>query len=224
MPNPGIVVAGIGAGSSLLGAKKGADAASAAASAQLEASKLGIAEQRRQFDKVQKLLAPFVAQGTSGLRELASLAGVRGDGRQQDAIDGIMAGPEYQTAMDTAQDTLLANASATGGLRGGNTQRALAELGPAVLSGMIERQYGRLGNLAAMGQNAAAGVGTAAQATGDAVSSLLAQGGAAQAGGALAAGQAWQQGIKGVNQAVGYLGGLAPEMPEGAGIFDRWGF
>jgi hypothetical protein len=85
----------------------------------------------------------------------------------------------------------LQQAAATGGLRGGNIQAALAQFRPQVLSGLIEQQYGRLGGLTQLGQASAAGVGSAGMQTGTNVSNLIQQQGAAQAGGALAQGQTW---------------------------------
>ena len=52
------------------------------------------------------------------------------------------------------QDAILQNASAIGGLRGGNTQAALAQFRPALLSQLIAEQYNRLGGLSSLGQNA----------------------------------------------------------------------
>jgi hypothetical protein len=44
------------------------DAASTAAGAQTAASEASIAEQRRQFDAVQKLLAPYVGAGEGAIK------------------------------------------------------------------------------------------------------------------------------------------------------------
>jgi len=82
----------------------------------------------------------------------------------------------------------------------------LAQFRPQVLSSLIEQQYNRLGGLSSMGQNAAAGVGNAGMQTGNNISNLLQQQGAAQAGGALATGQAWGNVLGGIGQ---YAGGVA---------------
>ena len=91
---------------------------------------------------------------------------------------------------------MLQRASATGGLRGGNIQAALAQFRPQMLQQAIEQQYGRLGGFAGAGlgvteqlyrggQASAAGQASQAQTTGANVANLLGQQGAAQAGGAL---------------------------------------
>ena len=56
MPNPIVAIAG----SSLAGGLLQSSAAKSAARTQAGAAQAGIEEQRRQFDEIQKLLAPYV--------------------------------------------------------------------------------------------------------------------------------------------------------------------
>jgi hypothetical protein len=187
---PGVWVA---AGSALLGAyssSQQADAANNAAGAQSASAQAGIDETRRQFDAVQKLLQPYAAAGTSALKGQQDLNGDNGAAAQAAAIQQLQASPLYQSQLQAGNTNILANASATGGLRGGNVQGALAQFSPALLAQTINDQYGRLGGMTSIGQNAAAGVGNAGMATGNSIAQLLQQQGAAQAGGALAAGRA----------------------------------
>lgn len=210
MPAPFVAAAGLG----LASAGVQASAARRAASAQTASAQAGIEEQRRQFDVVRGLLQPFVTAGQGALGGQQALAGLSGANAQRAAIAGIQAGPQFGALVQAGEAGILSNASATGGLRGGNTQAALAQFRPQILSGLIDQQYARLGGLSAMGQNAAAGVGSAAQNTGNAVSGLMQQQGAAQAGGALATGQA-------VGNALGGLGGLiGREFGTGFGGFN----
>lgn len=88
------------------------------------------------------------------------------------------------------ENAILQQGSATGGLRGGNTQGALAQFRPQMLSNLINQQYGRLGGITQMGQASAAGVGAAGMQSGAQIADLLGQQGAAVAGGQLALGQA----------------------------------
>ena len=189
MPNPAIAIAGISAGGSLLGAKSQSKAAASASQAQLEATQSGIKENRRQFEAVQELLAPYVGAGTNALTDQLSLIGLSGDEAQQSAISSIEQGPQFGALVEQGENAILQNTSATGGLRGGNTQSALAQFRPAILSQLIESQYSKLAGLSSQGQNAAAGVGNAGLQTGQNISNLLQQGGAAVAGGHLAQGQ-----------------------------------
>ena len=84
---------------------------------------------------------------------------------------------------------MLANASATGGLRGGNTQLALAELRPELLSRAIDQRYSQLGTTAQLGQASAAQQASVGLQTGQNISNLQQTQGAAIAGNHLAQGQ-----------------------------------
>lgn len=165
-------------------------ASSRAADAQTQASEAGIAEQRRQFEAVQELLKPYVEAGGKALGGQLDLAGLNGTTAQEAAIKALQESPQFTSLLAQGENSILQNASATGGLRGGNTQSALAQYSPALLAQTINDQYSRLGGITSMGQNAAAGVGNAGMQTGNNISSLLSQIGSAQAGGALAAGKA----------------------------------
>jgi hypothetical protein len=176
-------------------------AAKDAANAQTASSEAGIAEQRRQFDQIQQLLAPYVNAGTGALAGQQDLLGRNGAAAQQSAIDGIQNSAQFKALQQQGNDAILANASATGGLRGGNTQAALAQFQPQLLSQLIEQQYQRLGGLTSLGQNAAAGTGNAGLQTGNNITQLLGQQGQAQAGAALAAGKANGQFINSLTSA-----------------------
>lgn len=223
MPNPIVGLIGAGAATSALGASAQSKAASKASSAQVQAAQLGVDEQRRQFDAVQELLAPFVEGGSDAFKTMGQLAGVYGAEEQAEALDVIEASPQLATAIDMGESAILANAAATGGLRGGNTQAALGELRPSLFSQMIDQRYSQLGGLASMGQASAAQQAAAGQGSANAISNLYGQMGAAQAGAALARGNAVNQGLGGINQALGF-GASYMTPPAGAGLFSRWGF
>lgn len=185
----GAAIAGIGLGAADLYANyEQGQASQEAAKIQGKASQAGIDEQRRQFDALQKLLSPFVQSGTSALSAQQDLIGLNGPEAQQKAIAAIQSGPQFSALNQQGQNAILQNASATGGLRGGNVQAALSQFSPNLLSQLINDQYTKLGGLSSMGQNAAAGVGNAGMATGTNIANLLGQQGSAYAGGALAKG------------------------------------
>jgi hypothetical protein len=185
-----VAVAGAAVVGGYVSSQSQEDAANTAANAQSNSAAAGIAEQRRQFDGIQKLLNPYVKAGTGALGAQQNLVGLHGGGAQQRAINGIQNSPQFHSLMQQGENSILQNSSATGGLRGGNTQAALAQFRPQLLSQLIDQQYSRLGGLTSVGQNAAAGVGNAGMQTGVGVSNLLQQQGAAQAGAALAGGRA----------------------------------
>lgn len=176
-------------GSAVIGGVVQSRAAKKASRAQSAAADAGIAEQRRQFDAVEKLMDPFITTGTDALSRQAALVGAGGEGAQRAAIQALEQGPEFQALTRQGEEAILQQGAATGGLRGGNIQGALAQFRPQVLSSLIEQQYGRLGDLSLMGQAAAEGQATAGMQTGADVSNLRQQQGAAQAGGTLAQAQ-----------------------------------
>ncbi|MGO1061531.1 hypothetical protein [Acinetobacter lwoffii] len=183
-------------------------AANAAANAQIESSEMGVEEQRRQFDAVQKLLKPYADAGLSGLSGQQDLLGINGTAAQQTAIGNINNSAEMQTYLQQGENAILQNASATGGLRGGNTQAALAQFRPQLLNQLINQRYQNLAGMTALGQNAAAGTGNAGMQTASNISNLYQQSGAAQAGAALAKGRASADMWDGVSQAIGQVSGM----------------
>jgi hypothetical protein len=183
-------------------------AASTASRAQQQAADQSIAEQRRQFDAVQQLMAPYVQSGTTALSRYNALTGLSGEEAQQSMIQQISSGAEYGALVRAGEEGILQSASATGGLRGGNTQSALARFRPEILSSLIRDEYSRLGGMVSMGQNAAAGVGNAGMQLGQNISNQYGQIGQAQAGAALARGQATANMWGNIAGSVGLAAGL----------------
>lgn len=179
----------------ITGADSAARAAESAGRTQAASAQAGIDEQRRQFDALQAIMQPFVQAGTGALTGYQDLLGMNGQGTQAAAIDTLRQSPQFGALQRSGHEAILQNASATGGLRGGNVQSALAQFDPALLSALIDQQYSRLGGLAGLGQNAAAGVGNAGLISGNSVSNLLQQQGAARAGGQIAQGNVARTGF-----------------------------
>jgi hypothetical protein len=200
------IAAGVVGVTGLASAYIGSEAAKNAAKTQSDAAGEGIDETRRQFDAMQKLLDPYVQAGGKSLTVQGDLAGLNGPEAQRAAIEGISGGPEMAALTAQGENAILQNASATGGVRGGNTQGALAQFRPQMLSSLINQQYGRLSGLTQMGQASAAGVGAAGMQSGAQVADLLGQQGAAVAGGQLAQGQAWAQPLNQFGNLAGLYG------------------
>ena len=169
------------------------NAASSAAGAQTAASQASIEEQRRQFDIIQKLLSPYSQAGEQALTSQQGLLGLAGPEAQQQAIAGLEGSPQFASMMQQGENAILQNASATGGLRGGNVQATLAQFRPQLLSQLIESQFSKLGTISGLGQASATGQAAAAQQTGANIGNALTQQGQAAAGAALAQGQAQAQ-------------------------------
>lgn len=177
----------------ITGASQQADAAEKASGIQANAAQAGIAEQRRQFDALVKLMSPFVSAGTPALKQQSALLGLSTPSAQRAVINSIANSPEMQAMIKTGENAIRQNASATGGLRGGNVQAALAEFRPAVLSSLISKRFENLGFLSKLGQASAAGQAEAGLNTGTNVSNLLANQAQARAGGVMAQGGVTRQ-------------------------------
>jgi hypothetical protein len=213
MPDP--ISALVVGGSQVIGGIAQSNSAKQASKAQTQAAQQGIDEQRRQFEAAQQVLSPYVGAGTEAiaglqpyaqagvgsLQQQQALLGLLGPEAQQQAISQIEQGGGFQAQVRQGEEALLQRASATGGLRGGNIQAALAQFRPQMLQQAIEDQYGRLGgltalgqtttqNIAQLGQASAAGQATAGLQTGANIANLFGQQGAARAGARLAEGQA----------------------------------
>ncbi|WP_337080760.1 hypothetical protein [Acinetobacter pittii] len=202
-----VATAAVGAVAANRSASAQKKAAREASEAQTESSQAAIDEQKRQFDAVQELMKPYVNAGTGALAGQQDLLGLNGAAKQQTAINAINSSPAMQTYLQQGENAILQNASATGGLRGGNIQSALSQFRPQLLNQLINQQYQNLGGLTSIGQNSAAGVGNAGMQSANNIGNLLTQMGAAQAGNAMAQGQASANQWASIGNIAGQLGG-----------------
>ena len=193
MPDP--VTALVVGGTSLVSSAVGSKAAKGAGQLQYDASMAGVEETRAAREEMRGLLEPYVSAGGPALQAQMAALGLAGPEAQQAYVAQQEQSPAFQALARQQEEALLQNASATGGLRGGNVQGALAQFRPALLNQFLEQQYGRLGGMTSLGQQSAAGVGTAGMQSAGSIADLLAQGGAAKAGAKLGAANAWQQSL-----------------------------
>lgn len=201
-----LIGAAVSIGGGVLAANSAKGAARDAAAAQSVANDKAIAEQQRQYNTTRSDLMPWQTAGTSALGQQGNLLGLNGTANQQSSIDALKASPLYQSLFNNGQEALLQNASATGGLRGGNTQHSLANFGRDTLSAVIENQLNSLGGVSTSGQNAAAQTGTIGANSANNISQLLSDTGTSQANASMAAGKA-QAGMYG--NIASTIGGLA---------------
>jgi hypothetical protein len=242
MPDP--VTAGIVGGSSLLSGLVQGNAAKQGAKEQTKSAQEGIEEQRRQFEATKEVFKPYVVAGTEAigglqpyaqagvgsLQQQQALLGLLGPEAQQQAIAQLEQGAGFQAQVRQGEEALLQRASATGGLRGGNIQAALAQFRPQMLQQAIEDQYGRLGgltalgqtttqNIAQLGQASAAGQSAAGLQTGADIAGLLGIQGAARAGSRLGQGAAASNVLNLPGQFLGMQYGAGVANPGLQGIF-----
>lgn len=164
-------------------------------------NKLGRGEGRADPGRIQK---------AGSLQAQQDLIGLNGPEKQRLALEGIKNSSQFTELAKQGEEGILQNASATGGLRGGNTQGALAQFRPALLNAMIDSQFNKLGSITQIGQASAAGQASAGLQTGANVANLLQDQGAAQAGKYLAQGQA----VNNIANTVGSYG-----VMKQAGVF-----
>lgn len=153
----------IGAGASILGGITGGKGASKAAKAQAQAQQAALQEQQRQFNITQQNFAPYQQAGTQALSGVQTLTGLNGNDAQAQAIEALKASPGFQSLYNQGSDAILQNASATGGLRGGNTQNSLANFGANTLATTIQQQLANLGGLVQTGAGATGQLGGLSQ-------------------------------------------------------------
>jgi hypothetical protein len=208
MPHPAVAMVGGGLASSAIQSR----AARKAGRAQERSAEMGIQEQRAARLATERLMAPYVQAGTGSLEGQQALLGLLGPEAQQQAYAGIEQGPMFQSLVEQGEAGILANASATGGLRGGNIQAALGQFRPQMLQSMIQSQYQNLAGLTSLGQASASGQAAFGQQTAGNIANLYGQQGQARAGTALGQGAAFANFANMPMQLAGLASGAGMSM------------
>jgi hypothetical protein len=198
-------------GSAVIGGVVSMSAASKAGKAQVQAADAAAAEQRAAREEMRTLLNPYVSAGTPALQAQMAALGLSGPEAQQAFVTQQEQNPIFQSLAQQGETAILQNASATGGLRGGNVQGALAQFRPALLNQFLEQQYSRLGDLTKVGQASAAGVGASGITSATNIGQAYTQAGQARAGSALGQANAF-------NQALGTITGFGTSATGQAAI------
>jgi hypothetical protein len=187
------------------GGDDAADAATDAAEIQAQAQREAL-DYLKEREKLPSAFGDAALKGFGGEfgLELGADGEVVSDGMS--IIERAKASPFYQTSIRDAEDAVLRNASATGGLRSGTANENLARANNAVLQNAYNQQLSGLQGIMGMPSNA------------NNIAATMAGIGQTNAQGITAAAQAEQAGNQqGLNNAMG-IGTLA------AGIFDLGGF
>lgn len=199
MPDP---VTGIAAATSIGGSLIKGSAAKKASNIEAASLQAGIEETRAAREQLRTLLQPYTEAGGPALQAQMAALGLAGPEAQQAYVTQQEQNPLFQSLARQQEEAILQNASATGGLRGGNVQGALAQFRPQLLNQFLEQQYTRLGGMTQLGQRSAAGVGASGMDAASSIAELLGKRGEAQAGGALARGKMF-------SDILGSAGGVA---------------
>lgn len=151
--------------------------------------------------QAQQGLDPYAQAGQNALQQQQALSGALGPDAYNAAVAAIQGGPQFQAMQQQGEEAILANSAATGQLGGSNTQGALAQFRPQLLSQLINDQYARLAGLSSGGQSAASQQGAFGLNGAGMQADIFGQQGQAQAGGILGQQAALNNGR---NQAINY--------------------
>lgn len=193
------IATGVGIGGSVLGGIMGSSSAKKAARAQEQASQAAIAEQRRQYDQSRTDQMPWLLAGNSALNQLQQLNS--GD------FSSFQASPDYAYARDQMQQGLERGAAARGGLYNGGTSVDLANAMNGIASQSYGNYYGRLAQLAGVGQSTASNLGSLGQASASNIGNAQMAAGNARASGYANSNNAWQSALGGIAGGVGFAQG-----------------
>lgn len=140
----------------------------------------GIATQNAFNAQTRTDYMPYTNAGTGAIERLAGLTSGTMDPAK--LSETIMGDPLYDSIYNNGEEALLQNASATGGIRGGNTQRGLADFGADTMAKVYQQILANLGNVANLGLGAQGNVTGAGQSVANNVATAQTDIGRAKAG------------------------------------------
>lgn len=123
-----------------------------AGDAAIEGANIAAGYQEEALDYLKETQAPLLEAQQFGLGGLMDFYG----GNQQGTIDQVMASPFYNSMIEQGEEAVLRNAAATGGLRGGAVQPALAQNSQNVLQGLTQQHLSGLSQLSGYQPNTSA--------------------------------------------------------------------
>ncbi len=200
--------AGAIVGGSLISGYLGSQGSQNAANTQSQASNQATNAQLQMYNQTQNNLAPYMNAGASVLPQLQGFAGSVpnfGSFNWNPSND-----PGYQFRLNQGLQGVMDQSTAMGGgINSGNTLKALMDYGQGQASQSYQQEFNnwlaqnsqalqgqnqafsQLYNTAGMGQNAAAGVGSAAMQTGTNIGQNIMGAGNASAANSIAQGNIW---------------------------------
>jgi hypothetical protein len=171
-------------------------AANKSADAQKSASKKSIAEQQRQFDLTRSDQMPWMQAGTGALGQMQALN--NGD------FSKFYQSPDYQFALDQGIKSLDRSAAARGRLYSGGYGQDLTNYAQGLATQNYGNYYGRLADMAGIGQSSAQNLAAYGQNKANAISTQYGNIGQARASAYQGYGQAFN---KAANQFGTFFGG-----------------
>lgn len=188
----------IGGAASLGGAALQSSAAKKAAKTQAKSADRAADLQMQMFETARGDLQPYSIPGRGAIASLAELYGIdpttgdrTGNPMPQSALDAFTRSPDYEFARREGLRGVEFSNAGKGALRSGNNLRDLTTFSSGLATQNFSNYRGALERLAALGQNAAAGTGSAALQTGAQVGNSMQAAGAANASGTVGSANAW---------------------------------
>lgn len=180
-------------------------AAGRAAQQQSLVAEQGISGINQAFLENQAALSPYVGIERQAAEQRAQLLGLSGPEAQRAALQGVAGSPETQFLQEEAEQAILRNQAALGGLGGGRVRQELARQAQGLAQQNIQR---RLQNLGGIGVGMTTNLAGLRESQAASAANLRARQGAALATGTLGQAQAQSGMIGGLSKTIGsYLGG-----------------
>ncbi len=114
-----------------------------------------------QYNQGREDMAPWMQAGGSALDTQSNLIGLGGTEAQQQAYDDYQLSPGQQFLRDRGEKAMVRNASAIGGLGGGNVRSDLQQQGIGFAAQDFGNYYSRLAGMSGTGQTSTAQQGQA---------------------------------------------------------------
>lgn len=124
---------------------------------------------------------PYTQAGVAAIGDYGDLLGTNGADAQAAGIEALKGSPLYTSLFNNGREAMLQNASATGGLSGGDLQRASMDFGADTLAQVYGNQLTNLYGLAGLGLGATGQVAQFGANNADNVTSLIGNIGQAKA-------------------------------------------
>lgn len=256
MPSISLPLAlGVSAAAGLGGAALSASASKSAAGTEANAANKAAQIQQTEFNTTTANEAPFLGAGNNALVALMKGLGLGPGGTGTGTLNAgvqpwdpsnLQNTPGYQFQLQQGEQALTDQKTATGGVGGGNTLRALVGYGQGLAGteyqnafanylqqqqlqqGVQQQQFGQLQTVAGSGQNAAANLGALGAQTATSIGNDLTSGASATAASQVGAANAINTGISGISSNFllasllsggGASAGSAAGAAAGSGLF-----
>jgi hypothetical protein len=193
----------LGAGASMYGANKAADAQKDAANKAAAVQQQAMEYQKANYEKASGNLSPFIQSGQGANSLLAEAYGLSGKtALGQSSLEAFRNSPDYQFALKGGSEALDNSAAAKGGALGGNQIRAQTEYGQGLATQNLQNYFQRLSGMSGQGIQAGGilgqigtGAGNSVGASANNMGNSLMAAGTADASGILGMTKGFQSGL-----------------------------